>query len=251
MVWTNSWRTGLREGGSLRLVGSVLAAAVLLGACSSEPGPILGQSGSDGSIELQAAAKLGTKEGAKAKRLTGTTTTIARTERRARPTTTAVPGSSSTTTTSTTTSTTVAPTTTTSTTSTTTSTTSTTTTTVKATTTTVPVDTAADEAAIATMFATVTNLDLPFANKVAYIEDGAALEEAHRVYVNRAKLALLEFELDSVTVNGDKATFAYSVGSQSLGFAELTGDAVRGLTVWQITQESLCASVSLAGVPCP
>lgn len=99
----------------------------------------------------------------------------------------------------------------------------------------------------------VFDSEIPFDDKLPYLEDAEQLRSTFEAYVETAEaFGGISLDATAVEINGDTAEVTYDViFGERTAYSDLTGEAVRKDGVWTVTRERFCTFMSSARVSCP
>lgn len=111
----------------------------------------------------------------------------------------------------------------------------------------------AAEEAVETAYLTVFDSEVPFDEKLPYLEDAEQLRSTFESFTDTAgRFGGISLEPTSVVIDGDEAEVTYDVlFGGSAAYSDMTGDAVLRDGVWMVTRARFCAFMSSARVSCP
>ena len=111
----------------------------------------------------------------------------------------------------------------------------------------------AAEEAVELAYLTVFDSEVPFDEKLPFLEDAEQLRSTFESYADAAeRFGGISLEPTSVVINGDEADVTYDVlFGGSAAYSDMSGDAVLREGVWMVTRARFCAFMSSARVSCP
>lgn len=111
----------------------------------------------------------------------------------------------------------------------------------------------AAEEAVETAYLTVFDSEVPFDEKLPYLEDAEQLRSTFESFADTAeRFGGISLEPTSVVIDGDEAEVTYDVlFGGSAAYTDMSGDAVLLDGVWMVTRARFCAFMSSARVSCP
>ena len=111
----------------------------------------------------------------------------------------------------------------------------------------------AAEEAVETAYLTVFDSEVPFDEKLPYLEDAEQLRNTFESFADTAeRFGGISLEPTSVVIDGDEAEVTYDVlFGGSAAYTDMSGDAVLRDGVWMVTRARFCAFMSSARVSCP
>lgn len=111
----------------------------------------------------------------------------------------------------------------------------------------------AAEEAVETAYLTVFDSEVPFDEKLPYLEDAEQLRSTFESFADTAeRFGGISLEPTSVVIDGDEAEVTYDVlFGGSAAYTDMSGDAVLRDGVWMVTRARFCAFMSSARVSCP
>lgn len=109
------------------------------------------------------------------------------------------------------------------------------------------------EEAVETAYLTVFDSEVPFDEKLPYLEDAEQLRSTFESFADTAeRFGGISLEPTSVVIDGDEAEVTYDVlFGGSAAYTDMSGDAVLRDGVWMVTRARFCAFMSSARVSCP
>ena len=104
-----------------------------------------------------------------------------------------------------------------------------------------------------TAYLTVFDSEVPFDEKLPYLEDAEQLRSTFESFADTAeRFGGISLEPTSVVIDGDEAEVTYDVlFGGSAAYTDMSGDAVLRDGVWMVTRARFCAFMSSARVSCP
>lgn len=111
----------------------------------------------------------------------------------------------------------------------------------------------AAEEAVETAYLTVFDSEVPFDEKLPYLEDAEQLRSTFESFADTAEgFGGISLEPTSVVIDGAEAEVTYDVlFGGSAAYSDMSGDAVLRDGVWMVTRARFCAFMSSARVSCP
>lgn len=111
----------------------------------------------------------------------------------------------------------------------------------------------AAEEAVELAYLTVFDSEVPFDEKLPFLEDAEQLRSTFESFADTAeRFGGISLEPTSVVVDGDEAEVTYDVlFGGSAAYTDMSGDAVLREGVWMVTRARFCAFMSSARVSCP
>lgn len=111
----------------------------------------------------------------------------------------------------------------------------------------------AAEEAVELAYLTVFDSEVPFDEKLPYLEDAEQLRSTFESFADTAeRFGGISLEPTSVAIDGGEAEVTYDVlFGGSVAYSDLSGDAVLRDGVWMVTRGRFCAFMSSARVSCP
>ncbi|MEM7142926.1 MAG: iron-siderophore ABC transporter substrate-binding protein [Actinomycetota bacterium] len=109
-----------------------------------------------------------------------------------------------------------------------------------------------DAAEPTAVWETVFDTSIPFADKVAYIENGADYADEHEAYVATGDaLGGISVVVDSATVDGDVADLVYAIAfNGNPVYTEQEASVNRVDDTWIVTEDTFCGFLESARTPC-
>lgn len=111
----------------------------------------------------------------------------------------------------------------------------------------------AAEEAVETAYLTVFDSEVPFDEKLPFLEDAEQLRSTFESFADAAeRFGGISLEPTSVVIDGDEADVTYDVlFGGSAAYTDMSGGAVLREGVWMVTRARFCAFMSSARVSCP
>lgn len=111
----------------------------------------------------------------------------------------------------------------------------------------------AAEEAVELAYLTVFDSEVPFDEKLPFLEDAEQLRSTFESFADTAeRFGGISLEPTSVVIDGDEAEVTYDVlFGGSAAYTDMSGDAVLRDGVWMVTRARFCAFMSSARVSCP
>lgn len=110
-----------------------------------------------------------------------------------------------------------------------------------------------EEEAVMAAYRTVFDSEIPFDEKLDFLEEAESLRSTFAAYVETAEaFGGISLDPTAVEINGDAAEVTYDViFGERVAYSDLTGDAALRDGTWKITRERFCTFMSSARVSCP